>query len=362
MTSEQQNKITVHDNTLYLKDFEINDDVIVSYFENLAESEELEKKVIDLLKIGITVTQSISTAENVNYVDKAFENLGNDFTAKLNTAFGEKGLLSDVLKDNFGEDGKIIKDLFNPNREGSPLYLLKTELGRSFTEIKEKLDADNKNKLIRENSPAKGVDFENQCEEKLEWIAKIHSDKFERTGNEIGKITGSKKGDFVLTLGDIGKKIVFEMKNRKSGLSEKIIREELETAIENRGADYGIFVVKNKDSLPKSIGSFNEYDEKQLICAVENDGETMIDGEIIHIAYKWARARLRLEDSKEKKIDATLITAKTGEIRQKIEDMKEIRSQCTNIQNSTESIRKTATDTEKEIKKQLDEIIDSLSA
>ncbi len=362
MASKQQdNDIVLNEDNLYLKDLMIDDASIVSYFQNLSESEDLEEKLLNLLRIGVTVTKSISTAENVSYVEKAFDNLDSNFSQKLDAAFGDKGQFSEVIKDHFGEDGQIIKELFNPNREGSPLYVLKKELDGNLYEIREKLGINEAVEESEERGTKKGLDFEDECEKKLQWIARIHADKLQVTGTTKGKITGSKKGDFVLTLGDNGIKIVFEMKNM-SRIPSKYIHKELKEAIENREADYGIFVVKNKDSLPDEVGWFNEYDGNHLVCAVENnEGEAMIDGEIIHIAYKWARAKLRLEDTKEKKVNASKILEKTNEIQQKIGDLRKIKLQCSNIDKSTEAIRETTKDTEKEIKKQLEEIVDSLS-
>ena len=361
MASKQENHIVITEDNVYLKDVKINDKEIISYFQNLNESDNLETKLVDLLKIGIIVTKSINTTENVNYVETAFKNLDSDFSQKLNTAFGEKGQFSEVIKENFGEDGKLIKELFNPNREGSPLHTLNKALDENLYEIREKLGINEAIKEAEARGTKKGIDFEEECERKLQWIARIHSDKLENTGTTTGKITSSKKGDFVLTLGDSGKKIVFEMKNM-TRIPQKYIHKELNEAIKNREADYGIFVVKNKDALPENIGWFNEYEGNHLVCAVENnDGDAMIDGEIIHIAYKWARAKLRLVNSKEKKLDASLIFEKTSEIQQKIIELRKIKLQCTNIDKSTEVIRETAKKTEKEVKTQVEEILDSIS-
>ena len=177
----------MNEDGLYLKDFFITDEDIVSYFQNLSESENLEEKLLNLLKIGITVTKSISTAENVNYIEKAFENLDSDFSRKLNEAFGEKGQFSEVIKDHFGEDGKLIKEIFNPNREGSPLYILKKELDGNFYEIREKLGINKAVEKEKERGTRKGLDFEEECEKKLQWIARIHADKLEVTGTTKGK-------------------------------------------------------------------------------------------------------------------------------------------------------------------------------
>lgn len=361
MATEEKNRISLDEDKIIINDLVIDEPEIVAFFQNLSESESLKQNLENLLKIGITVSKSVSTSGNVNYVEKAFENLDSNFTHKLEIAFGDEGQFSEILKNHFGEDGKIVKELLNPNKEGSPLYLLKQELGGNLSEIKERLGINAAVDIEKEKGTQKGIEFEDQCEQKLEWIAKIHSDKLERTGGESGTLGKSKKGDFVITLGDIHKKIVFEMKNKES-ISQKLIQDELKEAIENRQADYGIFVAKNKDTLPEAVGWFNEYDGNHLVCAVENDeGEAMIDGEIIHIAYKWARAKLRLENSDEKKLDPAFIIEKTGEIQTKIKDMRKIKTQCTSIEKSTEEIRSTANETEKKIKKDLEEIIDSLT-
>ena len=100
-----------------------------------------------------------------------------------------------------------------------------------------------------------------------------------------------------------------------------------------------------------------------MVCAIENDeGDSLIDGEIIHIAYKWARTKLKIESSKEKKLDPAFIIEKAGEIQKKIGDMRKIKTQCRNIEKSTKAIKDTAKETETEIKKDVDEIIESLDS
>lgn len=360
-TEEQENKIILDDDKIIINDLVIDDPDILSFFQNLNESENLKQRLEKLLKIGIVVSKNISSTENINYVEKAFANLDSNFTNKLESAFGDKGQFAEILKGNFGEDGMVIKEFFNPNKEGSPLYLLKQELNGSLHEIKEKIGINEAVEEEKEKGTKKGFDFEDWCETKLEWIANVHSDILERTGHIPGRLAPSKKGDFVITIADINKKIVFEMKN-KDDIGLKGIQKELKEAMENRGADYGIFVSKNKDNLPKMAGWFNEYDGNHLVCAIENkEGESMIDGEIIHIAYKWARAKLCLEDSSGKKLDPTFIKEKSGEIETKIKELRNIKSQCTKIENSTKIIRETAEETESAVKKDLEDIIKSLS-
>ena len=357
-TIEQDSKITLEGNQVIVRDFATSDYDIVSYFENLSQSEDIEQKLENLLKIGITVTKSIEVSNNVSYIDKAFENLDEKMKQKLEHAFGAEGQFAGLLKGHFGKDGILLKELFDPSRDGSPLYLLRRDLEKNLDEIREKLGINAAIEEEADRGTKKGADFEKLCQEKLVSIAKNHTDKLEHTGDIRGNL--SKKGDFVMTLGDTGKRIVFEMKNQAT-ISLLEIQKEMDEAIENRSADYGIFVAKNKDSLPGEVGWFAEYDGKHLVCAVQNYNEdSLIDVEIIDIAYKWARARLRLESSNTGKLEPSFILDKTKVIQNKLAEFRKIKIQCTSIENSAKTIKDTIEDMKTAIQVELDEIIQSL--
>ena len=361
-TIGQDSKITLEANQVIVRDFTTSDYDIVSYFENLPQSEDLEQKLENLLKTGITASKSVGVSNNVSYIDKAFENLDEKMKQKLERAFGDDGQFSALLKEHFGKDGMLIKELFDPGRDGSPLYQLRRDLEVSLGEIRDKLTSNAAAAKEADKGTRKGFDFEKWCAERLADIAKNHTDKLEHTGNTQGSLSGSRKGDFVMTLGDTGKRIVFEMKDRESIFLPEIQRE-MDEAIENRSADYGIFIAKNKESLPREAGCFAEYDGKHLVCAVENqEGESLIDGEIIDIAYKWARARLRLESTNTSKLDPSFILDKAKVIQNKISELSTIKTQCTSIEKYTEKIRDTAEDMKTEIQTELDEIIKSLDS
>lgn len=362
-SAETEQRIRIEDSRLIIEDFQTDNSDIVSYFEHLDESNDISKKLEGALKVGIIAMRSTDTAENVNYVEKAFDNLGEKMEKQICSAFGEGGQFSGILKDHFGEDGKIIKEIFNPSREGSPLYSLRSELEKQLSDIRERLGINSAREELITKSPEKGLNFEDDCEKKLDWIANIHSDKLERTTNKVGKIPNRRVGDFALTLGDTGKRIVFEMKNQTDKPPLNGILKELKEAMENRYADYGIYVSRTKDALPECVGWFNEYDGNQLVCAVENnDGGSMIDGEMIHLAYKWARAKLGIESAQEMRLDPAFVREKSNEIKKKIEEIKKIRRQCTNIKQSAEEIWTVSGSLEKEINKGLDEIIESLDS
>jgi len=134
MTSvEQERRIRTEGSRVTMEEFQTGGHYIVSYFEGLEESDDTGRKLEDALKIGTVAMRSIGAAGNVNRVEKAFGSMGEKMKVQIDSAFGEDGQFSGILRDHFGEDGKIIKDVLDPNREGSPLHSLRSELeGGSF--------------------------------------------------------------------------------------------------------------------------------------------------------------------------------------------------------------------------------------
>ena len=365
MTSlEQQEKsgVVVDDNQITVQNFQTQDAAIVSYFAQLNPSER-ESKLEQVLKMGVLAIKSVGVESNLNYVDKAFDKLRDDFKDELDGAFGNAGPFSGLLDQHFGKDGTIIKDLFDPDKEGTPLHKLNTGLNRVLVEIRNEVLKKQGQEQVLDKSTQKGRNFEEQCKIKLDEIANLYSDTLVFTADKPGAVSKSKKGDFVLTINEIDKKIVFEMKDRRT-ISKPEIHQELGEAIENRGADYGIYVVKKRESLPNSVGWFNEYGN-HLICAVESEDESpsAIDEKILYFAYKWARSRLvNISKETNKSLDPAVILEKVELVRKKVDDIKKIETQCTNIENASKTIRDTSKSTKKEIKQEIDDIIDSLKS
>src|SRR5207247_9811134 len=53
--------------------------------------------------------------------------------------FGDKGRFAQVVQDTFGDNGKVVKQVFDPNREGTPLYQLRLERERRIREVHQML-------------------------------------------------------------------------------------------------------------------------------------------------------------------------------------------------------------------------------
>ena len=190
-----------------------------------------------------------------------------------------------------------------------------------------------------------------------------HSDMVEKTGDTAGRAGRSKKGDFVATLDGSGKRIVFEMKDMSS-IGPTRIRNELKEAMDNRGAAYGVLIAKSRASLPDSVGWFNEYDGNKLVCAIEDgEGSPVMEGEMIQVAYRWARMRVGgAQEARAGEVDAALIEEKVREISDHVDEAKSIKRECTNIDNSSKKIRGWAESAEKGLKAKIDAVVESLRA
>ena len=142
-------KIVVKGNRLLVKDFETEEEEIVSYFKG-AKADEIEKRFNSSLRVGVLALKTIGTTEKVDYIEKEFNKLDSKFTKVLDKTkdeissniddtfgergeverlvekyLGENGAFSELLEKQFGEDGVVVKDLFNPTKEGSPICELK---------------------------------------------------------------------------------------------------------------------------------------------------------------------------------------------------------------------------------------------
>ena len=359
MATLQENDIGLEDGKLIVNHFETTRSEIVSYFGNMEESADLGQKLEDALRMGVIASRSVDTVGNVDYVESAFDKMGSDFGRQLDSAFGAGGKFSELLESHFGENGKIVRQFLDSSRDGSPLNILKRDLEVSLAKILTTLAEQEGARRVLKKTVQKGLDFEAQCEERLAEIAKMYGDKLERTGMSPGEMQASKKGDFVITLGKTGRKIVFEMKDRVNN-SQNYIEKELSGAMENRGAEYGVFVAKNISTIPKSVGWFNEYNGDRLVCAMENEnGDSMMNGEMISLAYRWARTRLDLESKMD--VDSEVVKKKVEAIRKKIMELDGIKIQCANIGRATKKITETTESTKARIEEETVGIIESLN-
>lgn len=372
---QMKSNITIERGKLVVKKFETSDKEIVDYFEEI-ELDIREERFEMALKTGVTALKTVGITEKIDYIERKFEGLNKQFSDTLDTTvddldnkyeeiFGEKGKFADIIKLHFGEDGKIVKELFDPAREGSPLNILRNEIRNEISGLKTLLQLEEQKGEIEQKTPLKGIKFEDACEQVLNSITKMHSDKLERTTDIAGKIRASKKGDFVVELKENAKKIVYEVKDLGKKDSGKqtlpAILRNMEDAMTNREAAYGVFLVKNVEALPQSVGWFNEYDGNKLVCALGSEiGDEKLHGEILLISYKWAKAKVMLQALRERQIDAEFIQNKITKIQQKLSELTNVKTNCTNIETASDKIRTIVQNLQDEIGTELSEILGSL--
>ena len=375
--------VSVSDDQVAISGFTTEVREIVEYFGSLSESSSLDRKLEDVLRMGVMAITATGTAQNVGRVEKEFELLKMGFDQKIDSIFGEKGQVAEIIAKHFGEDGqvaeiiakhfgedgKLLGELLNPNKEDSPLGLLKGDLHRTLGEIRDKLGEQEAARQIAGRGTQKGRDFEDRCASGLVLAAKASGDVLERTGNEAGLAVASKKGDFVATLGGSGARVVFEMKDKGSiGMTE--IRRELKAAMDNRDASYGVLVAKKRSSLPDGIGWFNEdADGATLACAVEDDeGNAVMNGEMVVMAYRWARARAGAIAAEaagstpaEGAVDVQAIAQKARDIGERVAGLSKVRRECTKIEKSTGTIKDAVKEAEDDTAADVSAIIESLN-
>jgi len=336
MTVEQKSKsVSLDDENEQVKitDFTTTDKDIHGYFAGLNESDDMDEKLEQALKIGVIAAKNIDTAGHVHFFQKEANKISSNIDQKINDILGENGIVADIVTKTFGADGNLVKDILSPNKEGSPLQIAVQEITtRVHTDIEDLTRAlqINKGKAKEaERGTQKGKEFEQYLDELLGEIAQKHGDSVRWTAEEPGIITDSDKGDYVYDIKELKKRIVWEAKNYGTKLSETDINEYLDLAIKNRDADYAILVSRNVEALKKDIGWFKELSDKKLVISLgTKTNSDELHPEILHIAYRWARAKLLQVILRNGGFDPTFVKDKIIVMQEKLKDLDRIQSQC----------------------------------
>ena len=359
--------VHLEDDQVSISNYSTTDKDIHGYFAGLNESDDMDKKFEQALKIGVIAAKNIDTAGHVHFFQKEANKISSNIDQKIDDILGENGIVADIVTKTFGVDGNLVKDFLNPNKEGSPLQLAVHEItSRVHTDIDDLTTALQNEKGKEEGKEEeadrgtqKGGKFEHYLEPFLGQIAQMHGDSVTWTG-KIRGITGD-KGDFVYNIKELNKKIVWEAKEYNSKLSETDINNYLDLAIENREADYGILVSRNIEAVREEIGWFKELSDKKLvICLGTQNNDPEIHPEILHIAYRWARAKLLQATLLNGNFDPTFVNDKITVLQEKLKDLASIERQCTKVDTASSAIRTLAEGLNEELDNTFDEILDSL--
>ena len=346
--------IEVKNDKVAINNFETDVSEVVAYFETLKKeleekklpSEELQKQLIieldKLLRLGALAAKAGNVGLSTDYVDEQ--------VAKMK----EKIVVS--LQEEFGGFETTVKALLDPNVDGVTNSGGIARVINELDKIKRKLNIQE----VEQKGTQKGFDFEDYCQPILESVAKVFGDTADKTGDIQGLINDM--GDFVYTIKDLGSKIVLEMKDMKP-ITLPYIKEQLDGGMTNRAAQYGIFVSKKREALPKYVGIFNEYDDNKLVIALGSELEDeIIHDDLIRVAIGWARSKLKQQSGQGSAIDTGKIRIKIQSVEEKMKNLTDVKTKCTGIENSTASIRSTVDTVQADIATDLKEILESMNA
>jgi hypothetical protein len=369
----------------------IHDEDLSDYISEFDESEQADV-VERAFRVGAMTLQLSETTKDVEHVRREFESMQTDFEEeiedvqeelnekfgdngeladslnehlgeegtlrdRIEEAFGEDGELTDRLESVLGEDGSKIQDALDPDVEGTPTYRLKQEI----REIRNTIEREAGREEERQQSWKKGDDFEETLGNLLDTLVYNTTHDVEHTGDKEGEIPGRDVGDYVLTLGETGQNIVVEAKSEKD-YSSQDIKEEMEEAIENRDADYGIFVTECESYVPNKVGYFQEYDQKILCVALSADEDDDIDPGFLNIAWNWARMRtIQSHVETGESVDTETIQAQVDEVRSSIDRFSTVKTKCSDIESTAGEIKMLLDDIRDDVNSDLDTITTELS-
>jgi hypothetical protein len=188
-----------------------------------------------------------------------------------------------------------------------------------------------------DRSTAKGRPYEEAVLEAVEVIAQGHGDDCDGVGDLRG--VGGRKGDVVVDIdGCAGRprgRIVFEAKNSRRSRKEALA--ELDEAMNQRAADYAVWVVPAEDKLPARAGALREIGGDKLFVVYDpEDGSRLA----LEVAYALARARVVMAKGGAEGLDASAVRAEVERAMVATEDVRRIKSQLTSAAGQIEDVRK----------------------
>ena len=350
--------------------------------------------VAKAIEIGTRVIDSESTATNVDYVQRVFEErvgkLGEDLNERLEEGSTE---IARHISENFDVDradsvqGEIkqmlvtaaqhqrqeLTRMLTAEDASNPLVAAQMRSAKTMLEAEERhrkelaglreshakesramqarvsdlterfsahLERGAGEEAVAEAEAAgtrKGFSFEERVHEAIERIASNRGDCATHTGGE-GAEGGGRKGDSLVEIGaadgpSMGR-VVFEAKDKK--LSKNVAWAELNEAMAARGASFGVLVVAGEERIPSGREPLHEYEGNKLIVAVDRDEP---DSLALAVAYRLAAARLSTARDRALTVDAAEVRAVSEEAVSCLKQAQAIRSALTGIKTSSDRAR-----------------------
>jgi hypothetical protein len=375
----------------------ITDPTITSYLKRFPEGDEREDKAIEALKVGVIAIQSASPSLDTSVVKERFTCMENELSSSIDRMkvdvqsylkqyFDcENGSVKLFLDKQLGDSSPFAKKLdpsnkesilsqveekvnelvkaqvdvivkeFSLDKDDSSLSKLKKVLQeqvellkKDVTEFQAKLIAglkwDEKLKETVDKGAQKGKVFEQLLYEHVASLSKAAGDMTEFTGDTIGAIPRSKKGDHVITIGDehaaAGEKIVIEAKEDRSYTFAKSFAE-LKEAKENRKAAIGIFAYASGYEPPEVV-DFRKEGNDFFVVVDRADLENNKPLGYLDMSIKVARSILTMQEKEASKEGFDVERAKEliSDIYRELQNISDCKSKSVTILNHASDIGK----------------------
>ena len=205
----------------------------------------------------------------------------------------------------------------------------------------------------RERGTAKGRTFEEAVFDAVEAIAAAQGDCAE----PVGDLTegGGKRGDVVVAVdaatGPARGRIVVEAKDRR--ISRKKALEELAEGLDQRSAQFGVWVVPSEQELPAGVRDLREIDGDKLFVVFDPEDGSRLG---LEVAYKLARARVLLTREEIEGLDPALVAERVELARRAMEDVRRIKQQLTGATTAIGTARDVLDEMATIVRARLDEI------
>jgi hypothetical protein len=187
-------------------------------------------------------------------------------------------------------------------------------------------------------STAKGRPYEEAVFEAVDAIANARGDDCDAVGDLPG--SGGRKGDVLVGIdggaGPARARIVFEAKNAYVPKNKALA--ELADAMEQRDADFGVWVVPTAELLPGHAQQLREFNGDKLFVVYDpDDGAARI---ALEVAYALARARTLMAGAAGDGLDAGALRTEIERALAAMDDVRRIKSQLTGAVGGIEAARK----------------------
>ncbi|MFL5846515.1 MAG: DUF2130 domain-containing protein [Solirubrobacteraceae bacterium] len=337
----------------------------------ISEADEPGKVIADAIEIGARVLDREQTGANAEFVKAEFEKAASE----LNTQFVDRARtvaegMNTVITRHFNDESsdavqhkvrQIVRDVSAEMQkelrnellsedEGNPLAKFhRIQLALSAQQAKaqagqmqalndkleeyrlelERLRAQNEKleevAAVEEKGTAKGRTYEEEVALAVDAVALPQGDVADAVGDH--KESTGKKGDVVVSIdacnGPARGRIVFEAKNARMTRPKAL--EELDLAMAERNADYGILVVPSDEKVPAKMQALREYNGDKMIVAYDPD-----DGPLgLQVAYSLARARVLMARGGDEGVDIAAVRDTIERAVGAMEDVRRIKQQLT---------------------------------